>query len=180
MGKNFTRGMLLEKYYPVLNKRPKIKKIDNNIDKDLLKNIEELLIINNNTIVVTGIFAYNLMCKFANIKNYNEEIINYYELLSFDIENDLNKIVNYLKSINNNIKVEKYREFQQYLSYRYIIYINNTKIIELFNLSDECIEINNYEEKNICSFFYLLRYFYSIAFINRCEKNKILKNIIIV
>ena len=52
----------------------------------------ENIIINNDTIIVTGIYAYNLMCRYANIKNYKEENLQYFEILSFTIDKDLEKI----------------------------------------------------------------------------------------
>lgn len=176
--KSFKRYIRVYKYYPIENTNKEIK-FTNLISENILKTIRKEIIHNSNYIVV-GSYAYNYYV--SKINNKKVVKINYYEIITENIEDEGPKIYNQLnKLFNNKIKVKEYYPFFEFFDKRIEFIYENQVILQVYNNNNRCIVYNMSDKKktkfgtNQLVLLYLLsKYNYYLVNRNIVESNNYL------
>jgi hypothetical protein len=185
--KGFKRFYKLQKYYPLpYNDRPlDMPEIKPKADK-ALKYIFDYLI-NKESLIVTGFYAYNYLC---HTSNYDHVKIPFYEFISINYRDDALELINYLKEKmpqeKENITFDEYYPFFQFTDYSVDIYINNDIVCRIYSNNKKCIPFQdvpalNFDEKKalkingnirLCSYGTILLYFLIDVIKNRVQNDK--------
>lgn len=146
--KNVKRSQLLFKTYPLdFNKGTySFSKFDDNL-LDIIKIFIKYLT-SSDTLIFIGDICYNIYVNNKYI--YPNSLL---EVISTDLKNDCNNIYNLLfkyfisknedHKITNNIKIDQYYPFFQYLDKKIIFKYNGTPILVLYGANEKCIPYNN-------------------------------------
>ena len=137
--KPFKRFVLLQKYYPINTTISKdfniIFKIDNDINK-VLNDIYKFLL-DNNDIIVQGLYAYNYFLMINNNKGNN---IPYYELISINYKETCLSLLAILKTkYNDDINYTELFPFFQFTGYSTEIYFKDNLIVRIYCNNNMCI-----------------------------------------
>jgi hypothetical protein len=160
--KTYERYILLQKTYPLpLIKSPLI--IPEYKNKDVIKYMSLLFneIIGYNTLIFTGFYVYNYYLEqsgYSNnkpnnnnnkpINNNNKPINNnykpincpYYEAYSTNYIDDGLKIIQFIKSLNNDkLSYVEYYPFFQFYGFNVVIFYEDTPILYLYSNNKRCI-----------------------------------------
>jgi hypothetical protein len=147
LDKSIKRFQKILKYYPLDNSLLE-KKYEFKSSQDILNKIRKNIIRNSKCIVV-GFYAFNYYVK----KYSNDYVLNnfpYYEIISTNLEGDVNKIYNYLnKKYNNKITMKKFYPFTEFIDNRVEFYHDNNMVLRVFGSNNRCIVYNYSEKKQI-------------------------------
>ncbi len=180
--KTFTRFNTLMKYYPFDDKMlyNKIEPAGNNKQKteEILKYIRKEIIKTSSIkskLIVIGHYAYNQLIKKAKAPGTYLVDTPYYQVISTDYGNDLNKIMNVLKK-KYNVTTKKYYPFYQYLDKSTEFYINGELVLRVYGSNERCITYRYSEKKdtNFGTFQLIFMYNlinYNMAIINSSRNN---------
>ncbi len=175
--KTFTRFNKLIKYYPLDDKMlyNKIESIEGNKKTEAILNYIRKEIIHNSKLIVIGHYAFNQLIKKAKLPGTYLVDTNYYQVISTDYGNDLNKIMNILKK-KYNVTTKKYYPFYQYLDKSTEFYINGELILRVYGSNERCITFRYSKKKQTNFGTYQLIFMYNlinynIAIINASRNN---------
>lgn len=162
--KTFTRFNVLMKYYPFDEKMlyNKVEQQGYNKQKteELLKYIRRY-IIHKNKLIVVGQYAFNQLIKKAKAPGSYLVDENYYQVISTDYGNDLNKIMNVLKK-KYNVTTKKYYPFYQYLDKSTEFYINGELVLRVYGSNERCITYRYSKKKHTNFGTYQLIFMYNL------------------
>jgi hypothetical protein len=150
--KTFTRFNTLIKYYP-LDEKMIYNKIEVDIAMKKDKN-EEILkyirkeFIHKSKFIVVGHHAFNYLMKKAKVPGTYLVDTTYYQIISSDYSNDVNKIYNILKKKYSSVNFKKYHPFYQYLDKSTGFYINDVLILRVYGSNDRCITYRYSKKKH--------------------------------
>lgn len=147
--KSYRRFFLLQKHYPFPKPKAEIKlnKVSPTIQTAL--DIIFTYLVNRQTVIVTGLYAYNYYVYESKIsesnKNTTENLVQvpYYEFISSDYRNDFFELMQNLKSnvvvpIDRLTSTEFY-PFFQFSGHSVEIYIDKQLICRIFNNNKKCL-----------------------------------------
>lgn len=145
--KKFSRGFLLDKYYPTDNYKNKVHKDLNKLKNEPTKqeNMNKLkektinLLIDRKSVVVFGYLAYNYYVSQVNGEEFD---IPFIDIISVDYIDDANHIINTLKNtftnIADRINIVEYYPFFQFMGYKSTIYYHNVPIVNIYHHNYIC------------------------------------------
>jgi len=172
LDKTFKRYLKLYKYYSLISNNIEIR-FEILTPENILSVIRKKIIQDSNYIVV-GSYAYNYYVKKINNKFIIK--INFYELITSNLNKEANIIYNKLKSIfGNKITVKEYYPFFEFFDYRVEFLYENRVILRVYNNNNRCVVYNKSEKKktnfgtNQLVLLYLLSN-YNYYLINRSNK----------
>ncbi len=139
--KKFGRYNTLLKYYPLPNitKDINIKSSNDSTLNDLIYTINDYLI-DKDTIIAIGTYAYNYYRNYNNDKTIN---IPYFEAVSTNFRHDSLDLIEKLKKISDKIVVEEHYHFFQYFGNSAYIYYDTVLIAIIFTTYDKCVPYHN-------------------------------------
>ncbi len=148
--KTFIRFNKLMKYYP-LDENMLYSSIKPTINMDKKKNEEILEFIRKNIIhktklIVVGQYAFNQLMKMANAPDTYLIDATYYQLISTDYGNDIQRITNLLKKKYPKITTKKYYPYYQFMDRSTEYYLDDTLILRVYGANERCI-VYRYSEK---------------------------------
>lgn len=159
LDKRFKRFYLLMKHYPfqILSKELTV-----NFDKDrenMINIVNKVFrfIIEKDTIIIGGLYAYNYYLNESDImkknKNFKLTDINYYELISTNYIQDVKEVVDKLKDLfGSDIKHEEHYPFFQFTDFSTRIYYKEKLICIIYGNNHKCLPYKKvktmYFEKN--------------------------------
>lgn len=151
--KTFTRFNKLMHYYP-LNEDMMYNKLSNNINNDnlqlILHFIRHNIIITKGSgskLIVVGHYAFNQLMKMAKAPETYLIECTYYQIISIDYSNDIQKIYNIMKKEYPNLVMKKYYPFFQFLDKCTEFYINNELVLRVYSANDRCIVYRKSDKK---------------------------------
>jgi hypothetical protein len=151
--KTFTRFNKLMRNYPLNedmmynNNKP-----SSNLDKKKLENILHFIrhkIIIDSKLVVVGHYAFNQLMKMSKAPETYLIDCNYYQVISTDYGNDIQKIQNIMKKQYPNIVIKKYYPFFQFLDRSTEFFINNTLVLRIYDANQRCIVYRKSDKKKV-------------------------------
>ena len=141
----------LLKYYPLLIKEDKLvkNKIDDKINDQL--NIIRKKILPNSELIVFGYYAYYYFMYKGLDDHKNDLYIPYYEVLSNNFKEDVNRIK---KELTNEVTTVEHHPFMDFLGESVHFYYNDKLILKVYNQDKECIQYRSIIKKKIfiCSY----------------------------
>jgi hypothetical protein len=173
--KTFKRTVQMIEIFPFqkLNcELPKLHKTNNS------EQIRKMILLNSDTLIVAGHYAYYYYKYKAEDKKIDLEVP-FYDVYSTDIEKDSNIIYEKLRKIYNDVKVEEYRPYFQFLDQRIEFYHKDKLILRLIGNYGKCIPYIFLEKKGIkiATFSYLLMFTLIMAIYFDMKKNNIIKDL---
>lgn len=144
LDKSFKRYLRLYKYYKIDYPPNKTIKFTSKASDNVLQQIRKR-IIHNTKYIVVGTYAYNYYIK----KNGKDPIdINYYEIITSDIDKEGIKVFEILKKqFGNKITTKEYMPFFEYFDRRIDFLYEDKVILKLYNNNNRCIVYNESETK---------------------------------
>jgi len=176
--KTFTRFNKLIKYYP-LNEEMLYNSTKPNINMNMKQN-EEILkfirhhIIHNSKYIVVGHYAFNQLMKISKAPSTYLIDTTFYQIISTDYSNDIQKITNIMKKKYPNIVFKKYYPFFQFLDRSTEFYINNTLILRVYDSNERCVVYRHSSKKKAYFGTYQLIFLYNLIQYNisKIRENK--------
>ena len=186
--KTFERLYYLNKYYPLpySDKNINIDSNNNNTNENVLKSILNFTN-NNNNIVHIGFFAFNFYLNNSFILDKKIERIQpinipYYEIISSNYKDDVLKLKSLFEEENimDNITIEEYYPFFQYMGYSTKIFYNNELVCIIYDNNNRCVQFKKYkvnkDEYLIGSYNYCLLNFLTTQMKYKVDNNEEMKN----
>jgi hypothetical protein len=185
--KTFTRFNTLMKYYPLDDKMlyNKIEQTASNYKhkEEILKYIRRNVLMASDLkkhLIVVGHYAFNQLIKKAKAPGSYLVDETYYQVISTDYGNDLNKIMNALKK-KYNVTTKKYYPFYQYLDKSTEFYINGELVLRVYGSNERCITYRYSKKKHTNFGTYQLIFMYNlinynIAIINASNASNASRN----
>ena len=179
LDKSFKRQLKLYKYYPIESyQKNDIIKFTNRTPEYILNKIRKLIIHDSDYIVV-GTYAYNYYVKKINI---NPIDINFYEIITTNINEEANKLYKKLNKIfKNKITVKEYFPFLEYFDYKVDFLYEDKIILRVYNNNNRCIVYNESTSKKtkfgtsqLVQLYLLSNYIYYMVNRNYIESNNYL------
>jgi hypothetical protein len=167
--KTFTRFNKLMYHYPfnedMLHNKLTSLSILNKSFEDILHFIRHK-IIHNNKFIVVGHYAFNQLMKMAGAPETYLVECTFYQIISIDYGNDIQKIQNIMRQKYPNVVVKKYHPFFQFLdrSTEFFININGTLhlVLRVYDANDRCIVYRESEKKKTLFGTYQLIFMYNL------------------
>jgi hypothetical protein len=151
--KTFTRFNKLMNNYPLNEDMLYYKlKPSTNLDKKKLEDILHFIrhkIIINSKLIVVGHYAFNQLMKMSKAPETYLIDCNYYQIISTDYGNDIQKIQNIMKKEYPNIVIKKYYPFFQFLDRSTEFFINNTLVLRIYDANEKCIVYRKSDKKKV-------------------------------
>lgn len=179
--KSFERFILLNKYYPLPYNNKKIIFDANSQEKQKLLDIILNHTKKSDSLLHTGMFAYNYFLTQSKIKTYEPLIIQHYELISTNFKIDALKIIELITNTTNKdkIKINEHYKFFQFLDNCVKIYYDDNLICSIYNNNDRCVQYKYTTDNDylVCSFNYTLLYLLSQQMKYKVDGDDINKNL---
>ena len=193
----FDRYYELQRLYPLpYSNKPinfDLNKTNNDIENKLLNNIYNYTF-NNKNIIHCGFIAYNEFLKKSKIYEKNNKFkildIPYYDFVSINYKEDCLEIIKNLKLLlkdnnidENNLIIQEYFPFFQYLGYSVSLSYNNKLLCTIYDNNNRAIPYkiintnNNQEKIYIGTFNYVLLNVIILLMKARVNNNEELKNL---
>jgi len=155
--KTFIRFNKLINYYP-LNDEMLYNKLKPsvNLDKKRLDSILEFIrhkIIHDSKLIVVGHYAFNQLMKISKAPETYLIECYYYQIISTNYSEDIQRIHNIMKKKYSNIVVKKYYPFFQFLDRSTEFFINNNGtlnlVLRVYDANHRCIVYRKSEPKKV-------------------------------
>ncbi len=183
--KTFTRFNKLMHHYPLnedmlYNKSTPSSKANDN--HRLVLHFIRHKIIHNSKLIVVGHYAFNQLMKMARAPDTYLIDCTYYQIISVNYSDDIQKIQNIMKKQYPNVVVKKYHPFFQFLdrSTEFFINVNGTLqlVLRVYDANERCIVYRKSEQKKTLFGTYQLIFMYNliqynISKIRHNEHNKL-------
>jgi hypothetical protein len=168
--KTFTRFNKLMHHYPLneemLYFKVKPNKEMNNDNLQLILKFIRHNIIMKSKLIVVGHYAFNQLMKMAKAPETYLIDCNYYQIISTDYGNDIQKIHNIMKKQYPNIVVKKYYPFFQFLdkSTEFYVNVNGTLylVLRVYSSNERCIVYRKSDKKKTYFGTYQLIFMYNL------------------
>jgi hypothetical protein len=172
--KTFTRFNKLMHYYPFNEDMLYNKVIFNNIvatqqihpkGHNILRFIRHKIIMTtgiDSKLIVVGQYAFNQLMKISKAPETYLIDCSFYQVISTDYNNDIEKIQNIMKKEYPNLKIKKYAPFFQFLDKSTEFYINDNLVLRVYASNDRCIVYRKSEKKNTYFGTYQLIFMYNL------------------
>lgn len=154
--KFISRSKIFFKYYKLNLKSEIIINKISIIEKNILDFIRKK-IISKSDLILLGYYSYEYYVHKAT--NLDKEIyVPYYDVISTNIYEDSKEIYKKLNEYNNEITVEEYHKFFQFLDKRICFKYKNKILLNIYGNNGKCIPYNYLDSKEvkISSFMYLI------------------------
>ena len=140
------------------------------LDENIFNKIKKL--INKRNILYLGFYCYRFFTKHKINK------IPYFEIFSFNYENDINFFKKNLKIIFKKVRTVKYKPFFQYINKKTIFYNeNNELILIIYDHNNKCIPyFKTKNNENFISYLYFIQITFSLYIYYDYIHNNIHKN----
>jgi hypothetical protein len=139
--KTYERYILLQKTYPLpLIKSPLIipEYKNNEVTKYMTLLFNEIS--SYDTLIFTGFYVYNYYLEHSGYSNYKPINYPYYEAYSTNYIDDGLKIIQFIKSLNNDkLSYVEYYPFFQFYGFNVVIFYEDTPILYLYSNNKRCI-----------------------------------------
>ncbi|VVU94731.1 hypothetical protein CPAV1605_456 [seawater metagenome] len=151
--KSFKRTELILKHYPIPKNDSKLKikfetKPDSKI-KSILRYIRKRIFHKMESLVVIGFYAYNYYMKKAKLPNLLV-LEPYYDLISIDYNNDIQKIYDILKAkYGKDLTTKEFYPFFQFTGKSTMYLYNGKKILQVYDRNNRCIVFNMSQHKKV-------------------------------
>jgi hypothetical protein len=151
--KTFTRFNKLINYYPLdenmlYNKLRPSSNLDKNKSEEILEFIRHK-IIHDSELIVVGHYAFNQLMKMSKAPDTYLIDCYYYQIISTNYSEDIQKIHNTMKNKYPNIVVKKYYPFFQFLDRSTEFFINNTLVLRVYDANQRCIVYRKSDKKKV-------------------------------
>jgi DNA polymerase III epsilon subunit-like protein len=151
--KTFTRFNKLINYYPLdedmlYNKLKPSSGLDKQKSEETLEFIRKK-IIHDSELVVVGHYAFNQLMKLSNAPETYLIDCYYYQIISTNYSEDIQRIHNMMKNRFPNVVVKKYYPFFQFLDRSTEFFINNTLILRVYDANQRCIVYRKSDKKKV-------------------------------
>ena len=151
--KTFTRFNKLINYYPLdedmlYNKLKPSSGLDKRKGEEILDFIRKS-IIHDSELVVVGHYAFNQLMKLSNAPETYLIDCYYYQIISTNYSEDIQRIHNMMKKRFPNVVVKKYYPFFQFLDRSTEFFINNTLILRVYDANQRCIVYRKSDKKKV-------------------------------
>jgi len=154
LDKRFKRFYLLQKHYPF---QKLTKTLDVNFDKDretMINTVNKIFrfAVEKETIIFTGLYAYNYYLLESKI-NYKNTDIQYYELISMNYKEDANELISKMKQLlGNDFTYEEHYPYFQFIDFSVKLYYKEKLICIISGNNHKCLPYQKvktmYFEKN--------------------------------
>jgi hypothetical protein len=155
--KSLQRANILLKHYP-LDTRGKLNKID--ITDEIQKNLDFVRknIIIGSKLLVFGYYGYQYYMYKGSNDTKEELYVPYYDVISTNFENDVKIIKETLQTYNDNITVEEYHPFFQFLDKSVSFKYKGKPLLNVYGNNSMCIPYWYIEKKkiNVVTFPYMI------------------------
>jgi hypothetical protein len=177
--KTFTRFNKLMHHYPLnedmLYNKSSLKSNDN---LQLALSFIRHKILHNSKYIVVGHYAFNQLMKMARAPETYLVDCTYYQIISTNYSDDIQKIQNIMKQKYPNVVVKKYHPFFQFLDRSTEFFINGTLILRVYDANERCIVYRESDKKKTLFGTYQLIFMYNliqynISKIRNNEHNKL-------
>ncbi len=184
--KTFERLYYLNKYYSLPFSDKNINIGTNDTSENVLKSILNFTS-NNSNIAHIGFFAFNFYLNNSFILDKKIERIQpinipYYEIVSTNYKDNVLKLKSLLEeeNITDNITIEEYYPFFQYIGYSTKIFYNNQLVCIIYDNNNRCMQFKkhkvNKDEYLIGSYNYCLLNYLTTQMKYKVENNEEMKN----
>jgi hypothetical protein len=151
--KTFTRFNKLINYYPLdedmlYNKLKPSSSLDKKKGEEILDFIRKS-IIHDSELVVVGHYAFNQLMKLSSAPETYLIDCYYYQIISTNYSEDIQRIHNMMKKRFPNVVVKKYHPFFQFLDRSTEFFINNTLILRVYDANQRCIVYRKSDKKKV-------------------------------
>lgn len=137
------------------------------------KNAVEKFLKGNKNIIVVGLKAYQLLIKESGSNIYVPDEIRYFEVLSLNMNEDIEKIK---EVTGSGLTIRKSGSTLDYHSPKTSVYYGDKKIIDLYDAKNECIPFSIVDGFTVGSFHLILKYLYIGLWVARKQiNNKLLE-----
>jgi hypothetical protein len=113
-------------------------------------------------LIVVGQYAFNQLMKISKAPETYLIDCSFYQVISTDYNNDIEKIQNIMKKEYPNLKIKKYAPFFQFLDKSTEFYINDNLVLRVYASNDRCIVYRKSEKKNTYFGTYQLIFMYNL------------------
>ena len=165
--------------YQKLNQKFPLQKIGNNPKTKYNSDADKLLnsyFKNRDDSIITGLAAYNLYIQQSGFKkNFYHPKLEYLEVLTTEPYEMIRELIK--KYSIKNLKCKYYSHFLKIIPEKFVIFYNDRRLINIYNLKNKCypyIKINTF---NVSSVDYLSLYSYSMIYQGRVIQNTYLENL---
>ena len=181
--KTFTRFNKLMHHYPLnedmLNNKTSLSTSNklNNLYEDILHFIRHKIIIkckasSDNKLIVVGHYAFNQLMKMAKAPDTYLVDCTFYQVISTNYSDDIQKIQNIMKNQYPNVVVKKYHPFFQFLDRSTEFFINGTLLLRVYDSNERCIVYRNSDKKKTLFGTYQLIFMYNLIQYNISKIHK--------
>jgi hypothetical protein len=151
--KTFTRFNKLINYYPLDEDMMYFKlKPSSHLDKKKCEEILEFIrhkIMHDSKLIVVGHYAFNQLMKMSRAPDTYLIDCYYYQIISTNYGEDIQKIHNIMKKKYPNIVTKKYNPFFQFLDRSTEFFINGTLILRVYDANERCIVYRKSDKKKV-------------------------------
>lgn len=147
--------------FPSEKEDPEYYKVKNTVFKNFL--------IGNRDVIIVGQKGYQMLVKESGIlkntsfKNvYYSEQIRYFEVLSINVKEDIDKIKNILKKekLDSGFIIRRSGSTLDYHGPKWSVYHKRNKIIDIYDAKNECVPFTQIDDLTIGSYHLILKYLY--------------------
>lgn len=146
--KSYRRFFLLQKHYPFPSPKNEMKIKNNSSTIQVALDMIFQFLLNRNTVIVTGLYAYNYYLYESKILDSNESNnmlllqVPYYEFISSDYRSDYVALINHLKSNvivpQDRLTSTEFYPFFQFTGNSVEIYVDKQLICRIYNNNKRC------------------------------------------
>ena len=167
------RGGLLFKHYP-LETNGKLTKVNFEKNSKILDFIRKE-IIQGSDLLVFGYYGYQYYMYKGNDDKKEELYVPFYDVISTNLEEDAEKILNKLRSFDNSIIHEEYHPFFQFTDNKISFIANGQVVLNVYGNNGMCIPCTYVEKKKIyvVTYTYMIQMFLILFMYNHVHNNKI-------
>ncbi len=183
--KTFTRFNKLMHYYPLnedmlYNKSTPSTKLNKLFEKALHFIRHKIIMTKSfdSKLIVVGHYAFNQLMKMAKAPETYLVDCTYYQIISINYGEDIQKIQNIMKKEYPNVVVKKYYPFFQFLDRSTEFFINGDLVLRVYDANERCIVYRESDKKKTLFGTYQLIFMYNliqynISKIRHNEHNKL-------
>jgi hypothetical protein len=164
--KTFTRFNKLMHHYPLNEDMLYNKSVSSSKPNEEVLNFIRHKIIqtkgSDSKLIVVGHYAFNQLMKMAGAPETYLVDCTYYQIISIDYGNDIQKIQNIMKHKYPNVVVKKYYPFFQFLDRSTEFFINGILILRVYDANERCIVYRESDKKKTLFGTYQLIFMYNL------------------
>jgi hypothetical protein len=145
--KTFTRFNKLMHHYPLNEDMLYNKSTPHSKKNEQVLQFIRHKIIHSSKYIVVGHYAFNQLMKMARAPNTYLVDVTYYQIISINYGDDIQKIHNIMKKEYPNVVVKKYYPFFQFLDRSTEFFIDGTLVLRVYDANERCIVYRESDKK---------------------------------